>query len=112
MVGENRVEFLGCEFDCLSENIKGSVAAGDAVEVEVDFEKVNLEDNASADMIEGEVKFILYKGNHYHLTVHSDWDEDVFVDTNDVWDNGDRVGITIPAEAIRVMPVKADGNVN
>jgi len=27
----------------------------------------------------------------------------VYVDTNDVWDDGDRVGITIPAEAIRVV---------
>ena len=54
-------------------------------------------------MLTGEVKFILYKGNHYHLTVCSDWDENVFVDTNDVWDDGDHVGITIPADAIRVI---------
>ena len=51
----------------------------------------------------GEVKFILYKGNHYHLTVFTDWDEDIFVDTNDVWDDGDRVGITIAPENIRIV---------
>ena len=51
----------------------------------------------------GEVKFILYKGNHYHLTVLTDWDEDIFVDTNDVWDDGDRVGITIAPQNIRVL---------
>ena len=48
------------------------------------------------------MKFILYKGNHYHLTVFTDWDEDIFVDTNDVWDDGDRVGIRIAPENIRV----------
>ena len=46
-----------------------------------------------------------YKGDHYHLTVFSDWDENVFVDTNDVWDDGDRVGITIPPDAIRVIKI-------
>ena len=54
-------------------------------------------------MLSGEVKCILYKGDHYHLTVLSDWEEDVFVDTTDVWDDGDRVGISIPADAIRVI---------
>ena len=50
-------------------------------------------------------EFILYKGDHYHLTVLSDWDENVFVDTNDVWDDGDRVGITIPPDAIRIVKI-------
>lgn len=54
-------------------------------------------------MLTGEVKFILYKGDHYHLTVFSDWDENVFVDTNDVWDDGDHVGISIPPHAIRII---------
>ena len=65
--------------------------------------KIILQDNAEDGMLTGEVNFILYKGNHYHLTVCSDWDENVFVDTNDVWDDGDHVGITIPADAIRVI---------
>jgi spermidine/putrescine transport system ATP-binding protein len=37
------------------------------------------------------------------LTVFTDWDEDIFVDTNDVWDDGDRVGIAIAPENIRVV---------
>ena len=77
------------------------VPLGDVL-VDVDFGKINLLDNAEDGMLTGEVKFILYKGNHYHLTVWSDWDENVFVDTNDVWDDGDRVGISIPPEDIRV----------
>ena len=61
-----------------------------------------LEDNEEDGRLTGEVKFILYKGNHYHLTVFTDWDEDIFVDTNDVWDDGDRVGIRIAPENIRI----------
>jgi spermidine/putrescine transport system ATP-binding protein len=48
------------------------------------------------------VKFILYKGNHYHLTISTDEGENIFVDTNDVWDDGDRVGITIQPEDILI----------
>lgn len=103
MIDEIHVEFLGCEFECPRVDMSDSSRDWKHVKVEVDFDKVILQDNEEDGMLTGEVKFILYKGNHYHLTVLSDWDENVFVDTNDVWDDGDRVGITIPAEAIRVI---------
>lgn len=100
LIDETHVEFLGCEFECAPVDPQ-KVPLGDVL-VDVDFGKINLLDNAEDGMLTGEVKFILYKGNHYHLTVWSDWDENVFVDTNDVWDDGDRVGISIAPEDIRV----------
>ena len=103
LIDETHVEFLGCEFECAPVDLQ-KVSLGDVL-VDVDFGKINLLDNAEDGMLTGEVKFILYKGNHYHLTVWSDWDENVFVDTNDVWDDGDRVGITIPPDAIRVIKI-------
>ena len=39
------------------------------------------------------------------LTVSSDWGEDIFVDTNDVWDNGDHVGISIFPESIKITQI-------
>ena len=100
LIDETHVEFLGCEFECAPVDLQ-KVSLGDVL-VDVDFGKINLLDNAEDGMLTGEVKFILYKGNHYHLTVWSDWDENVFVDTNDVWDDGDRVGISIAPEDIRI----------
>lgn len=100
LIDEIHVEFLGYEFECAPVDLQ-KVPLGDVL-VDVDFGKINLLDNAEDGMLTGEVKFILYKGNHYHLTVWSDWDENVFVDTNDVWDDGDRVGISIAPEDIRV----------
>lgn len=100
LIDETHVEFLGCEFECAPVDLQ-KVPLGDVL-VDVDFGKINLLDNAEDGMLTGEVKFILYKGNHYHLTVWSDWDENVFVDTNDVWNDGDRVGISIAPEDIRV----------
>ena len=99
MIDETHVEFLGCEFECLPQK---DIVAGDNVEVQIDFNGVILEDNEEDGKLTGEVKFILYKGNHYHLTVFTDWDEDIYVDTNDVWDDGDRVGITILPKNIRL----------
>jgi spermidine/putrescine transport system ATP-binding protein len=100
LIDEHHVEFLGQEFECLP--VK-DIEPGSTVKVEVDFNRVILQDNEEDGMLTGDVNFILYKGDHYHLTVRSDWDEDVYVDTNDVWDDGDRVGITISAEDIRVI---------
>lgn len=108
MIDSTHVEFLGCPFECKEQ----AITAGESVTVEVDFDKVLLEDNEEDGTLTGEVKFILYKGNHYHLTVLSDWDEDIFVDTNDVWDDGDRVGIRIAPGDIRIYsPLKREGSV-
>lgn len=101
IVDENHVEFLGINFECLPGH---QLPAGAVVKVEVDFDGVILQDNEEDGTLTGEVKFILYKGDHYHLTVLSDWDENVYVDTHDVWDDGDRVGITIPPDKIRIVP--------
>ena len=68
--------------------------------VEVDFDKVELLDNEGT--AEGNVSFILYKGDHYHLTVKTKEGEDVLVDTNDVWDKNDMVGISIKPEDLRI----------
>ncbi len=99
MIDETHVEFLDEKFECLPQN---GLHAGDKVRVEVDFKNVNLMDNEEDGILSGDVNFILYKGNHYHLTVGADNGEDIFVDTNDVWDNGDCVGITIAPEHIRI----------
>lgn len=100
MIDSNHVEFLGCTFECAE---TAGIEPDTLVSVEVDFQDVILEDNEEDGRVTGEVRFILYKGNHYHLTVLTDWDEDIFVDTNDVWDDGDRVGITIAPDKIRII---------
>ena len=108
MIDSTHVEFLGCPFECKEQ----AITAGESVTVEVYFDKVSLEDNEEDGTLTGEVKFILYKGNHYHLTVLSDWDEDIFVDTNDVWVDGDRVGIRFAPGDIRIYsPLKREGSV-
>jgi spermidine/putrescine transport system ATP-binding protein len=100
MIDKTHVRFLWHTFEC-KENTQFS--NGSKVNVNIDFSKVILQDNEEDGMLRGDVNFILYKGDHYHLTVLTDDDENIFVDTNDVWDDGDRVGITIPPEAIQIV---------
>lgn len=94
------VKFLNYSFKYTDKQV---VKPGDTVRVQIDFNKVILQDNEEDGMVRGFVRFILYKGNHYHLTICTDEGENIFVDTNDVWDDGDRVGITIPPDAIELI---------
>ncbi|MCQ2184003.1 MAG: polyamine ABC transporter ATP-binding protein [Bacteroidales bacterium] len=98
------VEILGASFPCKAHGLEN----GTSVKVEIDFKDVERQDNQEDGILAGEVHFILYKGDHYHITVRTDGPADFFVDTNDVWDKGDLVGITLNPENIRVIPVRRD----
>jgi len=104
VIDEGKISILGAEFEC---DTKG-FAAGDKIKALVNFDKVDLLDNLDEGKLDGEVYFILYKGDHYHLTIRTEDEDKIFVDTNDVWDKGDLVGINILPEDIKL--VKADEN--
>ncbi len=101
MLEDNKVLFLDEEW-AVSERVASRFTPGDKVTVNVNFENVNLQDDEEDGVLTGEVHFILYKGDHYHLTIRTDNGDDIYVDTNDVWDDGDRVGIRIAPSYIRL----------
>ena len=103
IVDENHVKFLYNDFECQEGH---GCAPGDKVTVEVPFSRVELIDHPEDGMLSGLVHFLLYKGDHYHLTVATDDGDYIWVDTNDVWDKGDLVGINIAPKDIKI--VKAD----
>ena len=53
-------------------------------------------------MGKAQIQFILYKGNHYHITLKSNDGEKFYVNTNDVWEDYDDVGINIKASDLRI----------
>ncbi len=91
------IEFLGCEF---KKEIPAHLQGKDTISVSVPFGKIDLFDNEEEGTFTGDISFILYKGDHYHVTVDTDWGEKLYVDTQDVWDLGDHVAITIPPDGI------------
>ncbi len=105
MLADNKVEFLGEEW-AVPERVAQRFNPGDKVNVNVNFENINLQDDEEDGVLTGEVHFILYKGDHYHLTIRTDDGDDIYVDTNDVWDDGDRVGIRIAPSYIRLSQAK------
>jgi len=99
VVDKSHVRFLGHNFKY---NSNQTVLAGLDVNVKIDFDKVTLHDNADDGVLYGTISFILYKGNHYHLTILTSTNEHIYVDTNDIWDDGDMVGISFPPESIQI----------
>jgi spermidine/putrescine transport system ATP-binding protein len=96
---DSHVRFLGYAFEC---NDSHGFESGTEVNIKIDFHNVVLHDNEEDGMLSGTVFFILYKGDHYHITILTEGNEHIFVDTNDIWDDGDRVGISISPESIQI----------
>ena len=103
VVDSSHVKFLGETFECMP--VEG-FAEGEKVKVEVEFSAVDLIDHPEEGMLSGLVHFLLYKGDHYHLTILTDDGDHIWVDTNDIWDKGDLVGINIAPKDIKI--IKAD----
>ena len=102
MIDSTHVRIMGTEFVC---NEQPNIEGGEKVEVEIDFDKVELMDNKEDGTMVGDVRFILYKGDHYHLTIRTDSGDNLYVDTHDVWDDRDIVGINIQPDDIKIKRV-------
>ena len=99
IVDETHVKFLDETFECKPHD---KFEVGEKVNVEVKFSRVELIDHPEEGMLSGEVHFLLYKGDHYHLTIKTDYGDKLWVDTNDIWDKGDLVGINIAPKDIKI----------
>ena len=102
MADATHINILGTQLVC---NEQPNVTGGEKIEVEVDFDKIELMDNKEDGMLVGDVRFILYKGDHYHLTVRTEGGDNIYVDTHDVWDDRDIVGVKIQPDDMRIKLV-------
>ena len=99
MTASDTVEILDTEFECGDTGLE----ADTPVTVTVDFDKVDLLDDKDEGEAVGSVVFILYKGDHYHLTVRTPEGHNIYVDTNDIWDKGDIVGIKMLPQDLHIV---------
>ena len=99
MIDETHVELLGGEFECLPQP---GLTGGEEIVAEIAFDKVDLLDHQEEGELAGEVHFLLYKGDHYHLTILTEDGDHLWVDTDDIWDKGDLVGIDLAKEDIKI----------
>ena len=105
ITGKDKAEFLGAVFDC---DTTGFDKDDEAVAT-IHFEKVELLDYVEEAQLTGRVTSILFIGNRYLLTVKTGHGDNVMVETEDIWDKGDYVGIRILPENIELTR-PTDGN--
>ena len=103
LVDATHVEILGEEFECSA--VEG-IESGATVDVSFGFSAIELTDDPDDGTSWGTIRFILYKGDRYHLTVRTDDGDSIYIDTHDVWEDLDEVGIKIRPEAIKVTAIK------
>ncbi len=99
MIDATHVTLLGESFECEAQE---GIVAGMEVDVAFAFDAVELTDDSDDGTSWGIIRFILYKGDHYHLTVRTDDGENIYVDTHDVWEDLDEVGIKISPKSLRI----------
>lgn len=97
MWDKNVVEICNGRFPCNCD-----FESGTPVKVSIKFGDVIIHDNESDGIIGGEVISSIYKGSYYQCIVKTDNYYNFFVDTQDEWLKGDRVGISVAPENIQV----------
>ena len=103
VTSENTVTFCGGEFEFDNKN---GFEKGDRVKISIGFDAVTLTDDEEDGVIGANVTQSLYKGNYYQVQIYTDTDEDFYIDTQDEWDNNDRVGVKIDKEKMIVEKVE------
>ncbi|MCL1901202.1 MAG: ATP-binding cassette domain-containing protein [Firmicutes bacterium] len=76
--------------------------SGKDVIASIENKDIILRDHDAEGQFSGEIVSILFKGDHYYVEVKTDYNQFFYVETNDIWDDGDRVGIELPAEKIKL----------
>ena len=99
VVDETHISLMDATFECAS--LEG-FQPGDKIRAEFAFDQVDLLDHVEEGTTGGNVHFILYKGDHYHLQILTDSGEYIYVDTQDIWDKEDLVGVNIPPAAFTI----------
>lgn len=73
------------------------------VNVEVGLKDIEISDDAEVGGAIGNIVSMIYKGDHYQLIVRTDENEEDFVlDTEDTWNENDRVSVVIPKDKIKL----------
>lgn len=104
MWDNNVVLICGGKFDCDFDRPSGT-----KVKVSIDFDDIEVCDDEEDGTIGGVVISSIYKGSYYQCVIRSDDYFDFFVDTEDDWLKGDRVGLKVAKEKIIISEI-ADEN--
>ena len=97
IVDSDHINMLGEHFMCQ----KHGFLADETVTAKFGFD-IEITDDPADGMVKGTITFILYKGDHYQLTITTENGQKIFINTTDVWEDYDEVGIKILPEQIEL----------
>ena len=100
MIDKGLVNICGGEFECNSDFPEGT-----AVRVIIDFDDIEITDDADDGIIAATVINSIYKGSYYQCLLKTDDNFIFFSDTDDDWLKGDRIGIRIPKDKIIIEEI-------
>ena len=106
MVDSTHVCFLDEVYECDETGLE----AGDKVQVYVEPRNVDLQDNIDDAALVGHVDFLFYKGDHYALEVITDTGYLVYVNTQDVWDKNDLVGVNFKPKDLKITKLAKEND--
>ena len=116
---QNRVVISESAFECdITSLVPGSVLDGEGyvvgpdgtrydftdadVKAEIGLKDIEILDDEEAGIVRGEIVSIIYKGDHYQLTIRTPEDEDFVLDTEYTYDENDLVGLDVKPQAIKL----------
>ena len=75
-----------------------SELAGTAFLAAIRPEEIEMTDVAEDGLVTGHISDLIYKGDHYSYVIHTKDGEDFFVDSPDLWNMNDYIGLIMPVE--------------
>ena len=107
VIDKGLVDICGGEFECESE-----LPEGTKVCAIIDFDDIEITDDADDGVIAATVINSIYKGSYYQCLLKTDDNFIFFSDTDDDWLKGDRVGIRIPKDKIIIEEINEESESN
>lgn len=115
----NRVVISECPFECdITTLVPGSVIDDDGyvigpdgvkydftdadVIAQIGLKDIEILDDDESGIVKGEIVSIIYKGDHYQLTIRTSEDEDFVLDTEYTYDENDLVGLFVKPADIKL----------
>ena len=125
MIAENHTNYFTAEINSdfrleyndklldtsLTKIIKGSRrledldGSGDAIDprkthilVSIQPQDIVMTDHVEEGLVEGYIRNLIYKGDHYSYVIHTDLEQDFIVDDEYLWNMDDHVGLIMPVE--------------
>ncbi len=88
--------------------VDSDLPVGTKVKAIIDFDDIEIMDDEEDGQFGGEIISTIYKGSYYQAIVRTDDYFNFFIDTDDEWMKGDRVGLVVPKDKIKLEVIETE----